>query len=695
MSVDANGWTIITVSASGSGEGTGYVGAGTRKVFVSQSGNDATGDGSSATPYRTPAKGVTALRDGSPDWLLLRKGDTWTDEVIGLVQKSGASATDPMVFASYDAANPTSEPNPYTGGARPVIECSSASLPNTTPMGSLFGDRSNIAIMGIEFYAYKHDPANPSYSGLEADGGSGIAYAITSINNILIEDCKISFFIENISLSPTNVAGSSNFSLRRNIIIDCYSTGAVSNGISMTAPSGCTVYQNVIDHNGWNETVVGAGHSGFKHNFYFSNMQTDGDQTTLCQPVTITENIIARDSASPQARSGGTVSNNLFPGNPTALLMMQPTAFANSITDNVVTEGIFAAAIGGADAILVGNSLGTVAGSPDYNADYINVGNCAVTGNIVANSSATGGTGIAILNAQTGSTVNNNKLYKWVSADPTRDVMYTVGGVYSLTLTTTGSSYTDHSMAITNSSASADGFNYIVATVAASSNVNRIGQVMYKVGAGAVLGPYHNLVMDGTHIKLYGTVFTTTFAGTLYYPHYKTPLTGGTGTGAEADIVVAGGQVKSIFTSGSDTITTIYSDEPGSGYTVGDVLTSTAIPGGSSFSATVAAICVNSVSTGSYYDATGTNVAGWIDPTRTVARYNTEVRSSTGTLAAFLTAARSQSKISWTTDLTADAVNDWIRAGFSTGATSTAATFGSGTIDTFPDFSPGQTVYWR
>ncbi len=64
----------------------------TRIVFVSSSqGDDALTGLSADAPKRTLAAGKAQLRHGFPDWLLLRRGDTW-HESLGQWKLSGRSA---------------------------------------------------------------------------------------------------------------------------------------------------------------------------------------------------------------------------------------------------------------------------------------------------------------------------------------------------------------------------------------------------------------------------------------------------------------------------------------------------------------------------------------------------------------------------------------------------------------------------
>src|SRR6516164_7331484 len=79
ISQNSNGWTDITPSSY------------TKIIYVSSStGNDSTCAPASppvnpagVTPCKTIRRGKSFMCDGYPDWLLLKKGDTWTNEAIG------------------------------------------------------------------------------------------------------------------------------------------------------------------------------------------------------------------------------------------------------------------------------------------------------------------------------------------------------------------------------------------------------------------------------------------------------------------------------------------------------------------------------------------------------------------------------------------------------------------------------------
>src|SRR5262249_55910785 len=100
--VDENGWTVFSPSAD------------TRIVYVSSSTGKDTNTGLSPNaPVKTIAKALSRVRHGRPDWLLLKRGDVWTNEVFGYPKLAGRSASEPMLISSYGS------------GARPLLKTGS------------------------------------------------------------------------------------------------------------------------------------------------------------------------------------------------------------------------------------------------------------------------------------------------------------------------------------------------------------------------------------------------------------------------------------------------------------------------------------------------------------------------------------------------------------------------------------------
>ena len=97
--LDANGFTTFTPSAD------------TRIIYVSSStGNDANNGLSANSAVATIAEGLSLIRNGSADQLLLKAGDTFVNQSFGYLDISGRSATEPIVISSYGS------------GPRPIIE---------------------------------------------------------------------------------------------------------------------------------------------------------------------------------------------------------------------------------------------------------------------------------------------------------------------------------------------------------------------------------------------------------------------------------------------------------------------------------------------------------------------------------------------------------------------------------------------
>ena len=123
------GWTAITATPITTGAcTTTHHADGTCVVYISAAGNDSTCDlvapGDLSKPCAsiglTNHSGINLLRQGKPDWAMLRMGDTWTESNQMPNGMSGTDANHPSVFACYDPANAT-VPDPFTCVNRPII----------------------------------------------------------------------------------------------------------------------------------------------------------------------------------------------------------------------------------------------------------------------------------------------------------------------------------------------------------------------------------------------------------------------------------------------------------------------------------------------------------------------------------------------------------------------------------------------
>ncbi|MDI1477323.1 right-handed parallel beta-helix repeat-containing protein [Polyangium sp. y55x31] len=279
------GWTNFEESAD------------TQKIYVSSSGGDDNNDGlSPEKAVKTIAKGKQLLRDGYPDWLLLKRGDVW-NEGLGTWTLSGRSTTEPMLVSTYgDAA------------ARPLLE--------TGAKRGLSADAGvtlqHLAFVGLHFHANTRDPASPDFVGPAGD--EGVVW-LAQGGDLLFEDLMIQSYTGNMSIQ--GIQGKiNNVRLRRSVIVDAYEIEDPnpevqlddSEGLYATNVDVLVVEGNVFDHNGWNSDVPGANATIHNHNVYIQSS---------CTKVTIRDNITTRAASHGlQARAGGVVDGNLVVDNP-------------------------------------------------------------------------------------------------------------------------------------------------------------------------------------------------------------------------------------------------------------------------------------------------------------------------------------------------------------------------------------------
>lgn len=343
-----NGWTVFELAS------------GAQVIYVSNSTGSDNNDGlSPATPVKSLLVGKNKLRGGAGDWLLLKRGDTWNETLSGLTA-SGKSASYPTIIGSYGSST-----------VRPIIE----ELRNNSAA-------NHFAILGIRF-------VSPSGPGLSWLGGG---------TNLLVEDC----YFQSNGVTIQNFFGPIyDFKLRRSIIVDNYNTSGNAEGLFIKGVTGVLVEENLFDHNGWNDNISGAEATIFNHNVY---IQVDTFN------VTAKGNIFSRASSHGfQARTGGTIEDNLFLKNPLGLSFgvvegsaqsPVPGGVAGSISNNVFLES----------GDIPGNARG-------HAIDVGNISSATVNNNVIAHN--TGGSpvamgigeefGIGVKNL----TVSNNVIYDW------------------------------------------------------------------------------------------------------------------------------------------------------------------------------------------------------------------------------------------------------------------------------------------
>lgn len=354
----------------------------TRTVYVSSSqGNDSNDGLSPSRPVRTIERAKQIVRHGYPDWVLLKRGDTFNTG-LGAWRKGGRSAAEPLIISTYG------------DGARPLLKPTGAAI-SVTGSGGTPSSLDNIAIIGLNFYAESRDPNSPRFAG--AGGDSGF-YWVWRGRNILVEDCVFSFFKNGVMLTGVD-AGVQNFRLRGCVITDSYNTSGHSQGIYATNVHGLLVEGCVFDHNGWNTQVSGGQPTIYNHNLYIDDVSNWGETTD----VTVRGNIIANAASHGcQLRPGGEISGNVFVSNSLGMFVgLAPSAIRN----NVLLEPKD-----------ISSSL-----RRGYGIDVLQCEDAIVENNIVAHKPSNVGTGSAIRITTSNDmtvpsydvTVRNNIVFNW------------------------------------------------------------------------------------------------------------------------------------------------------------------------------------------------------------------------------------------------------------------------------------------
>lgn len=244
----------------------------TRTFYVSATGNDANDGLSEATPVRTPMVAYSRLRTGFPDWMLLKRGDTWDGNggqfaFVGEGGRSGRSATEPLVIGSYGESK--ERPKLISGRVRP-----------------LDGDK-HIRVVGLEF---RFSQPLVTDNGVTCNGAR--------VEDLLIEDCAIIGYPSGISLQGQGKR-LKDVRIRGTVVADSTGQGILADGVDGLLIDCC-----VFDHNGWREDVPGHPSNGFNHNMYLTGTNTG---------VIVRETISARASSHAVSMSaGGLAVDNLI-----------------------------------------------------------------------------------------------------------------------------------------------------------------------------------------------------------------------------------------------------------------------------------------------------------------------------------------------------------------------------------------------
>jgi hypothetical protein len=563
---DANGWTVFTPSED------------SRIIYVAAEGNDSCSyyDDDDAViganpfqptgtiaPCATYAAAYALARQGYPDWILLKRGDTFT--VTGsfpIVVKEGRSNTEPSLFGSYG-----------TSGASPIIKADET-VSEALRLTGLIAN-SNIAVAGIDFYSFTRDPNDAGYLGASANEQSGL-YVYEYEGGLLIEGCKFRFFDDSIvSSTSLSVDG---LTIRRTLFTDSYAGAGQSHsqGLLLTKQNA-TLEENIFIHNGWYSVAGGTPGEAtiFNHNVYNSSPKGATYIKNIFIQGSNMNNKFTADSFASNAASNQypiTIENNLYIDGQQGVGFGNNTAgntypFLNvTIKDNVFTD------IGKSD------HLQSIAWGIDVGYDTLGTD---ITNNLLinqTNADVTNTFAITIAGIQTDLDISSNVEYNWKYGVGFRSA--DAGAQLSTGATKTNVSFTNNTI----------------------SNPTNAG---YFVKADTTLSGLS--FADNTY---YGDKS----ASALFYIN-------------AVDYSLSGWQTA----SGDNSIVT----EPTFPY-----------------------------------------------PTRTIETYMTSI-GETNTLAGFIAKCRATDRYNWDTECSADAVNDYLRAGFGMTQTATggnAAMNGAGNI---------------
>ena len=209
----------------------------TRFIYVSSSTGDDSNSGLSAlAPKRTLDAGHRLLRNGYPDWLLLKRGDTFdgTDWMQRLGRqlgsntegdytwwRSGRSKSERMVLSSYG-----------TSLQRPIIIATSAVTNSSAQrVGLEITGQRHVLVSGLDFYAAPCDPQSSRFSEIGCAVGIKI---FANAQDIVIEDNRVRFFGSGINIQDSGPNPDQKWNdivLRRNIIERNYNPFTHSQGV--------------------------------------------------------------------------------------------------------------------------------------------------------------------------------------------------------------------------------------------------------------------------------------------------------------------------------------------------------------------------------------------------------------------------------------------------------------------------------
>jgi len=426
LSRDANGWTVFTpsddsricyVDPTGGDNGTAqYYDDGDAEV----SGANSPTNPGSVNAYETYAGAYADTRDGYPDWILIKRGETITG-TINTSLRNGRDSNEPFVVGAYGSS-----------GLSPLFKVG-------TSNGLSYSDKTWLAVFGLNFYAHTRDPDGSDYTG--TSGGEGFTISNLSAGNdsdgMLIEGCKFRFFTWGISAEARSSGTITGLEVRRCVI---YGTYAATSGNDSTGfynfGGTAKVVESVFDHNGWYHAAGGSigVATDRNHNTYFNITDNSVLQGNIfLRPGSIGNKFRSDDTGGLDTL---TVDNNFYYDCEVALSMGGNTSDASRFVDITVTDNVISDC---GKSQQTGRTLGWGLNIQDWNGG-------TVYRNILmhqTNNSVTGAYGIDINGTCTNVDISNNVIHNLYSAE---GLDIASGSTYS------GMTFTDNKIINDNSS---------------------------------------------------------------------------------------------------------------------------------------------------------------------------------------------------------------------------------------------------
>jgi len=184
-------------------------------------------------PKRTVSAALELLQDGKPDWLLFRRGDTWEGETLGVWQLSGESEEAPIVISSYGDSM-----------ERPRFEVIADTWFKSLGDGSPEEQRAHLRILGLHIINVSKDPDDERFTG---SGGSCLQW-LGDGGDVLLEDIRCDYAQLNLQSDPTLP-----FTVRRSVFNGNYSLTSHAQSAFTSIAAPLLFEENLFHHGGWSD----------------------------------------------------------------------------------------------------------------------------------------------------------------------------------------------------------------------------------------------------------------------------------------------------------------------------------------------------------------------------------------------------------------------------------------------------------